>query len=340
MNLIIAGFGTVGQSLAELIVENSEMLKRVYGISIRVVGIVDSQGAAVSEKGVPLKDAIRIKRSEGTVAKLYPFGSNMTTIEVLETIAADVLIEVTQTNIRDGEPGMTHIKSAIKHGVNVITANKGPLALALPSLKELASYKGVQLRFSGAVGGGLPVIAFARECAKGDEITKLEGILNGTTNYILSRMEDGLEMDEALKEAQMKGYAERDPSLDIMGLDTACKAVILANEIMGKRVTLSDIKIKGIEDVKREDILKSKENGMTLRLLAVIEHDRIYVDTMKIKLEDPLAVRYSYNAVAISTKNSGRHIITGRGAGGRETATAIIRDLISLKEQIVSRYMA
>lgn len=340
MNVIIAGFGTVGQGLAELLLESSSALRRLYGISIKVVGIVDSGGAALSSEGISLEEALMVKRREGTVARLRPYGNDATVSEAIESVEAQVLIEVTQTNLRDGEPGMTHIRSAIQHGLNVITANKGPLALALPSLKELAQHKGVQLRFSGAVGGGLPVIAFARECVKGDEITKLEGILNGTTNYILTMMEVGMEMDEALKDAQAKGYAERDPTLDVSGLDTACKTVILANEVMGRRVTLSDVRVSGIEDVRRDDVINAGKEGFVIRLLGVVERDRINVGVARIRDDDPLAVRYTYNAVAITMKNSGRHIIIGRGAGGRETATAILRDIISLKEHVVSKYVA
>lgn len=335
MNIVVAGFGTVGQNLAQLLLTHREFLRKAYGLVVKVVAVVDSKGAAVSQRGLDLDLVLRCKREHGTVAKVPSAGCEMDLLEVVQSVEADVLIEATYTNLRDGEPGMTHIIKALQLGLNVVTVNKGPLALAMPMLKEMAEHRKLALRFSGTVGGGLPVLAFAKECSKGDRAVKVEGILNGTTNYILTRMEEGLSFEEALTEAQEKGYAERDPTLDVSGMDTACKLVILANEVLGKRVTLRDVKVEGITTIKPEDIKMAKSLGKVVKLVGVADESEVFVKPLSIDQSDPLAVKYNYNAITLTLENSGKHTITGKGAGGRETATAIIRDLISIKERLV-----
>lgn len=335
MNIVIAGFGTVGQSFVQLLMNHGEFLKKAYGMVISVVAIVDSKGAAISQRGLDLGLVMRYKKEHGTIAKVPSIGYEMGLLEVLRNVEADVLIEATHTNLKNGEPGMTHILSALRLGLNVVTVNKGPLALAMPMLKEVAEHRKLALKFSGTVGGGLPVLAFAKECAKGDRVFKVEGILNGTTNYILTRMEDGLSFEEALVEAQEKGYAERDPTLDVSGMDAACKLVILANEVLGKKVTLRNVEVEGIMNIKPEDIKIAKNTGKAIRLIGVAEESRVFVKPLTVEQSDPLAVKYAYNAIALTLENSGRHIIIGKGAGGRETATAIIRDLISIKDRLI-----
>lgn len=335
LRILLAGFGIVGKSLAEILLENSERLRREEGLNIRIIGIVDSGGAAVYEKGLNLEEMIKTKKRNRSVSLNIEYGRpGLNVLDLLDELDVDVLVDATPTNLVDGEPSYTYIKKALTSRVHVVTVNKGPLALALPALKELAQHKDVILRFSGSVGGGLPVIEFARQCARGDNIVKIEGVLNGTTNYIISRMEDGLEFDAALREAQEKGYAEKDPGLDIKGFDTAAKLVILANEILGIKATLNNVDIKGIEELSRKEINEAIQDGETYRLIGRVDGG-LEVKPTKIRKEDPLAIRYSLNAVSFTTLNSGVHVILGRGAGGRETATAIIRDLIEIKKKLV-----
>lgn len=335
MRIILAGFGVVGRSLLEIIGERSGKLRGLYGLNPRFVAIVDSGGAAVSEQGLEPLRALQVKELKKTVAEYPELGRRGLGVEdILEDVEADIYIDATPTNIIDGEPSYTYLRKALAKKLHVITVNKGPLALALPALKELANHRGVMLRFSGSVGGGMPVIEFARQCAMGDRVIRVEGILNGTTNYILTRMEeDGLSFEKALREAQEKGLAERDPTLDIKGLDTAAKLVILANEVLGIKSTIQDVEIKGIDEIRLEDVEKAAKRGEVIRLLGKVDGG-LKVEPTAIKREDPLAVKYAMNAIAFHAENSGRHIITGKGAGGRETATAIIRDLIQIKAAI------
>ncbi|MEM2630410.1 MAG: homoserine dehydrogenase, partial [Candidatus Bathyarchaeia archaeon] len=204
-------------------------------------------------------------------------------------------------------------------------------ALALPALMDLASYNKVFLRFSGAVGGGTPVLDLAKKCLIGEKILLVKGILNGTTNYILTKMyEEGVSLEEALKEAQKLGYAEADPSYDIEGIDTACKLVIIANWIMNKRISIKDVKIEGIKNVTLKDVSEAKKRGNVIKLIGEV-NDEAFVKPMEISSLNPLCVSGTLNAVTFNVEDSGEITIVGKGAGGKETASAIIRDLIDIK---------
>jgi homoserine dehydrogenase len=219
---------------------------------------------------------------------------------------------------------------------NVICVNKGPLALAFPSLIELANYNGVMLRFSGTVGGGTPILEFAKRCLKGDRIISFHGILNGTTNYILSKMEEGRTYDAAMEDAKEKGYAEANPTLDVDGFDAAAKLVIMANWVMGMKVTMKDVNRTGIMDVRLPDVKKAAERGNAIKLLAVCDHRRLDVAPTEVAKTDPACVNGTLNAVTFSSEHSGQQTIIGRGAGGMETASAILRDLIEIRDATFS----
>ncbi|MFQ5998907.1 MAG: homoserine dehydrogenase, partial [Candidatus Bathyarchaeia archaeon] len=243
MRIILVGFGVVGQSLLRMANSRHADLIRTTGIRPKFVGVCDSRGAAVSVRGLDVERLLQMKGSKGTVAALREFGKvGITPSELIEDTEAGVVVEATSTNLKNGQPGIHHIMTSLKNRRHVITVNKGPLAHALPALLELAKHNDVYLRFSGTVGGGTPVLDFAKKCLLGERIVSLRGILNGTTNYILTKMADeGISYEMALKEAQRAGYAEKDPSLDVDGLDTAAKLVIIANWVMNLRVTLSDV---------------------------------------------------------------------------------------------------
>ena len=199
---------------------------------------------------------------------------------------------------------------------------------------ELSDYNNVMLRFSGTVGGGTPVLEFAKHCLKGDKITSFMGILNGTTNYILTKMAEGLTFEESLKDAKVKGYAEAEVSLDINGDDAAAKLVIMANWIMGYKVTIKDVYKKGISDIKLEDIEDAIKKKKNIKLIAKCDANDLFVKPFLISKEDPICVNGTLNAVTFKSEHSGEQTIIGRGAGGTETASAILRDLIEIKENL------
>jgi homoserine dehydrogenase len=190
------------------------------------------------------------------------------------------------------------------------------------------------LRFSGTVGGGTPILEFAKRCLKGDRIISFKGILNGTTNYILSKMEEGLTFDSALNDAKQKGYAEAVPSLDIEGYDAAAKLVIMANLIMGMKVTIKDINRTGISSVQVSDVQRAQERGNAIKLLAICDKNKLDVRPTEVSKKDPICVDGTLNAVTFFSEHSGHQTIIGRGAGGMETGSAILRDLIEIKDTI------
>lgn len=337
MRAIMVGFGAVGKAFAEMVTKRSPSLEKQYGIIPKIVAIVDRGGALINQQGLDLQEAISIRLASGSVSGHRTMGHRgATAMTVIDSVEADVLLELTPTNLPDGEPGLTHIESAIKKGLNVITTNKGPITAAMPSLLELAQYQRVQLRFSGTVGGGIPILNFAKKCLTGCNIESIEGILNGTTNHILTRMLDaGITFNAALKEAQEAGYAEADPSYDINGLDTASKLVIMCNWIMGRRASLMDVDIQGISNVTVEDIVREKRSDKAIKLVGSIDESEISVHPQPIPFNSPLCVKGNLNAVVFKTDIAGSITITGRGAGGTETASAVLRDLIDIKETLL-----
>jgi homoserine dehydrogenase len=332
LRIILCGFGVVGQSLVKLFDSRSEELYSKYGLKPRVVGVFDSKGSAIDSSGLDLGKLVETKKKFGTVKNYAETKNNMSGLDIIKNFEAEVLIETTASNYKDAEPGMTHITSAMKKGMHVISVNKGPLALAFPSLLELATYNQVMLKFSGTVGGGTPILDYAKDSLRGERITSFAGILNGTTNYILTNMANGLSFDSALKDAKDKGYVEADESLDLDGLDAAAKLVILANWIMGMKVTMPDIKCTGIRKVTSEDIKKAAKKKCAIKLIASCDRE-LEVAPKEVSIDDPLCVNGTLNAIAFTSEHSGTQTIIGKGAGGMETASSILRDLLDIRQE-------
>ena len=337
MRLIVVGFGAIGQNFAKLLLSRSADLYRIHGIKPRIVACTDSRGSSISSAGLDLGRLLEVKKAKGTIGEYEKRSSKFDSLHVIENVDAEMVLELTPTNLDNGEPGNSHLISAMRSGKHIITVNKGPLALAFPSLIELANYNGVILRFSGTVGGGTPILEFAKRCLKGDRITSFKGILNGTTNYILSKMEEGLTFEIALDYARQEGYAEAQPSLDVDGYDAAAKLVIMANWIMGMKVTMKDVNRVGIKEVKMSDIERAHKKGNAIKLIAMCDNKQLNVKPTEVSKMDPLCVNGTLNAVTFSSEHSGQQTIIGRGAGGMETASAVLRDLIEIKDTIFER---
>ncbi|HET6517732.1 MAG TPA: homoserine dehydrogenase [Nitrosopumilaceae archaeon] len=333
MRIILCGFGSVGQSLAKLLDSRAEDLYAQYGLKPRIVGVFDSKGSAVETSGLDLSKLISAKKKNRTIKNYSKTNNKMSGVDLIHNVDADVLIETTASNYKDAEPGMSHITNAMKKGMHVISVNKGPLALAFPSLMELATYNHVLLRFSGTVGGGTPILDYGKNSLRGERIISFAGILNGTTNYILTNMANGMSFEVALKDAKSKGYVEADESLDLDGLDAAAKLVILANWVMDMKVTLPDIKRTGIRKVTSTDIQSATKNKCAVKLIASCDKN-LEVSPREISLEDPLCVNGTLNAISFTSEHSGTQTIIGRGAGGMETASSILRDLLDIRKEI------
>jgi homoserine dehydrogenase len=336
LRLILLGFGVVGQSFVKLLLSHSTDLYNDYGIKPKVVGCADHKGIVSCNQGLDLDRLLNVKKKKRSVIQ---YGTNTDTsgiLDVIENIDAEVVIELTPTNITNGEPGKTHIIAAMKSGKNVITVNKGPLALEFPSLMELAEYNRIAFKFSGTVGGGTPILEFAKRCLRGDRIISFEGILNGTTNYILSKMYEGLNFTEALRDASEKGYAEKDSTLDIDGYDAVAKLVIASNLVMNMKSTMSDVVRTGIRDVQPTRVMNERKKGNAIKLIASCDGKNLVVKPKPVSTKDPICVDGILNAVTFTCQHSGQQTIIGKGAGGMETASSILRDLIDIRNMIRS----
>ncbi|HIP15930.1 MAG TPA: homoserine dehydrogenase [Methanothermococcus okinawensis] len=335
MKVILVGFGVIGRGVINVIKRKREYLKKRYGMDLKVVAICDSSGAAIDENGLDLDLALEVKKKKGKIAEYPDKGVSLPATEVIETLDGDILIEATPTNIENGEPAKTYIIQAFKSGKHVITANKGPLALYFQELMSYAKKYNKIFRYEASVGGAMPIINLARETLAGNEIIEIKGILNGTTNYILTKMErENLDFDTVLKEAQELGIAETDPYQDISGLDTAAKIVILANSIMDMNVTIKDVKIEGITRITPEALTMANKGGYTIKLIGEVKKNKLEVGPKLIPLDDPLNVKGSLNVAKLYTDLAKEVIVVGRGAGSIETSSAILSDIISIYLQM------
>jgi len=327
MKIAIIGFGSVGRGVAEVLIEKRDYLKRYLG-DYKVVAVTDSKGGVFDENGLNLREVLEMKK-RGSLPK------RITSIEVVRELDFDVCVEVTPTNIENGEPGLTHIKECLKRGIDVVTSNKGPLAVAFKELMKLAEKNNARLMFEATVGGAMPVIKLAKVDLAGNEIISIKGILNGTCNYILSRMEkELLPYEMILEEAKELGIAETDPTYDVEGIDAGAKLVIIANAIMGIDAKFEDVERVGISDLTPEAFKVALENGYTIRLIAEATREFLRVSPRLIPLNHPLAIYGTLNALEIETDLAGEVFVIGRGAGSRETASAIISDLICLSKSL------
>src|ERR687898_1011953 len=264
----------------------------------RIVACVDKEGSAIDTSGLDIQRLLEIKKNKGTVGEYYRNKtSQLDPLQIIENIDAEIVMELTPTNLKDGEPGLSHIISAMKSGKNVITVNKGPLSVAFPSLIELANYNGIMFKFSGTVGGGTPILEFAKRCLKGDRIISFEGILNGTTNYILSKMYEGLNFSEALQDASEKGYAEKDPTLDIDGYDAVAKLVIASNFVMNLKSTINDVRRTGIRDIQASQLVNERKKGNAIKLIASCDGKNLVVKPKPVSMKDPICVDGILNAI-------------------------------------------
>jgi homoserine dehydrogenase len=335
LRIVLLGFGTVGQALARILTKDRDWLGKNYGFEPQVTAIVDSQGSCRDDDGLNLDLALKVKEKHGTVQRYPGKGERKTSnLQIISETEAEVVVETTPSNFENGEPGLTNIKQSLAAKKHVVTANKGPLALAMPALLELANHMRLQLRFSATVGGGTPFLSFASNCLPGERILAIHGILNGTTNYILTRMDEAsLTFQKALAEAQEKGYAEKNPANDVEGRDTAAKIVIIANWILKRRISLKELEITGISKIGPESIRKAQTSGARVKLIGRLSGSEASVKPENVQVDDPVCVPGTLNALTFSTEHAGDMTLIGRGAGGEQTASAIIRDLVDVRSE-------
>ena len=329
MRVFICGFGTVGQGFAEVLARRMDFLEERYGCPILVTGAMDSKTYVLDRNGLDPLDLVATKQRTGRVGEDEYSDST----KVLDQAAYDILVEVSPTDIKTGGAGLRNITHALENRKDVITVNKGPLALKFNELITLARRNKCKFRFEGSVGGAMPIINLCRENLRGEKIESIRGIFNGTCNFILSKMDKGQPFDQVLKEAQQMGYAETDPTNDIEGYDSACKVAILANSVFGRNVTFDDVKITGITGITEEAIALAASRNMVIRLIGEVSETKLEVGPRLVPRGHPLSISGTLNTAQIISDLAGPITVSGRGAGRTETASAILSDLISIMDE-------
>jgi homoserine dehydrogenase len=339
--LAFIGFGTVGQGLSEILVEKKDMLARKYNFHFTVVAISDlMKGSVYNKDGLDLAKILDMIKN-GTKLGDYPTGTKgMDSLRTIKETNANTIIEVTYTDVKTGEPALSHIKTALSAGKHVVTTNKGPAINQSSELLNIAQLNNVHYGFEGVVLAGTPVLNLAKYTLAGTKISGFKGILNGTTNFILTRMEEGMSYTDALKKAQELGYAESDPIGDVEGWDAVGKVVILSNVLLERKIGWEQVKRKGISKLTISDIKKAKSEGKRWKLIgnAEIRKDGTLdakVWPEKLMLNDPLAgVGEAINALTFYTDELGSVTIVGPGAGRRETGFALLINLLNIHREI------
>lgn len=336
MRIGIIGYGGVGKALIRLFEDKKYDFER-YCFNPKIIFILKSNGGIYDPEGIDCKKLIKFTEKEGDITLYSKGGSRNLYFEKLIKVAdIDLLIELTPTNIKDGEPALTYISEALNRGIHVVTGNKGPILLAYRKLKELAKKNGVQLFIGCTTGGALPTIYAGSIDLAGANIVSIEGILNGTTNFILQEMEERqISFEEALKTAQELGIAEKDPYLDIEGWDTATKLLILTNALMATDIKLSDIQVNGISNITLTDIKGAKCKGEKFKLIGrseVIENKiEVSVNLVKIGKDHPLYhVDGRNKGVRYTSDSLGDLTVLGGASGVTSAAASILRDIILL----------
>ncbi len=314
LRVAILGLGTIGTGVARLLLEHKELLAARAGRPVKLVAAADrdlSRDRGLDLSGVQLFDDAE---------------------KLLREAEADVVVEL----IGGYEPARSLVLAAIAQGRHVVTANKALIAKHGEEILAVAAKKGVAVLFEAAVGGGIPILKALREGLAANRITSVIGILNGTCNFILTRMEEtGEDFASALREAQARGYAEADPSLDVDGVDAAHKLAILAAMAFGARLNFAGVHTEGIARVTPIDMEHARELGYRIKLLAVARPHKqaieMRVHPALVPLSSPLAeVRDSYNAVMVVGDFVEKTMFYGRGAGERPTASAVVADILDI----------
>jgi homoserine dehydrogenase len=322
MKIAILGMGAVGRGILE------ELDKKDLGLT--VTGVADSKSALIDKDGIHIEEVLSAKSEHG-----FCGDKALSATDIIERADFDVLVEVTPTNATSGEPATQFMKSAMARGKHVVTSNKGPIALHHAELQNIARKRGVAVRYEATVGGAIPIMHTLQDGLAGNRILAVFGILNGTCNFILTRMAaEGLTYEQALLEAREMGYAEADSTYDVKGIDAAIKLVILSNTIWKRNVKMEDVDITGIDMLTTDALRLAEDQHCTIRLIAeaVPEKDILRVAPRILHRNHPLVVEGSLNAITIETDMAGEITLIGKGAGSRETASAVIGDLLFIRD--------
>ncbi len=334
MRIALIGFGTVGRGLVEILRDKAVDLYEQYAFAPQIVAVATrTRGTLYCPDGLNL-DRLLAAIGAGHLDH-YPdvpnLQRNLVPLALINTCNASVLVEAGTTDLQTAQPALDYCCAAFERGMHLVLANKGPIALAFEELRARAQTVGRRLLFEGTVMSGTPSLRLALQALAGCTITEARGIINGSTNYMLTQMEAGLTYAEAEAQAQQLGYLEADPSADVDGWDAAGKALILAAALFGRQFALADLDVRGIRDLTPEALAEAKAAGTRWKLIARVTPDGGSVGPQRIPLDHPLAgVSGATNALTLTTDLLGDVTLIGPGAGGQQTGFALLSDLLDL----------
>jgi len=338
IRLVLTGIGNLGQRFCRILFDKDAQLQERYGLRFVLVGAADSRGAAYNHKGLDLAEVLLLKATGGSVSKYgeggRPGWSAQTLVEFAE---ADVLLEATPVNLQQrAEPGLSCMRLAMRHGMHVITPNKGPLALAYRELQALAQTQRVQLRFDGAVAGGLPAINLGTRDMRGAIIERIDGVPNLATGFVMDQVAEGTPWEEALSRARLEGVLDGDGAWDLEGWDAAAKLVILANAVLDIPATLDDVSRTGILGLTPAELAAARKRGERYRLLACAERQpegdyRLSVAPATLTPQHPLgALGSKHMAIRYTTDIYGALTTIIEEADPTPSAATMLRDLLDI----------
>ncbi len=325
VSLILVGYGGVGRALIDIMHKDKDYLKQNYGFEPKIKAICEMKGSLVNENGIDIASLIGVK----DITQLPDWKEGKAALDVIKEISADILAECSWAS-KDGEPATTVLKTAMQNKMSVVSSNKPPFYLRYKEMSDIAKANDVMMKIESTVLSAVPALA-AKDSLAGTHIKSIKGILNGTCNYILTRMtQSNLPFGDALKEAQDLGYAEADPTMDINGKDAAGKIVILANALLGWDKTIKDIEVTGIDMVTAEDIENAKKDNKYIKHVCSAKDGKLSAGVELIPMDSTMAVMGSLNLVEIDTEHAGPYTFIGRGAGGPEAAAGVLSDIINI----------
>ncbi len=340
--LALIGFGNVNQGLVEILRDHQQFLADTYGVQFTIVGVSDLlKGSIYSPDGLDVNILLSAINKDGNLEQVAALERGWEAPKLIANSNADVVVEASYTDLTTGQPAISYVRGALESGKHVVTSNKGPVALCYHELSKLAQQKNLQFGVEGTVMSGTPAIFLGRDILKSAMIKKVEGILNGTTNYILTKMEEGVSYHDALAEAQRQGYAEADPTGDVEGFDAAGKVVILSQLLFDQPIGMGDVDRTGISQLTLKDINEARQAGERWKLIGSLEEKDgklcARVAPVRLPLSNPLAnVSGATNAITYDTRILGRVTLIGPGAGRQETGFALLSDLLSIHKSQLS----
>lgn len=332
--LVLSGFGNVGREFVKLIYEKRNNIIKEYGVDLILCGVIGREGCIFEDEGLDL--ITLLKCYPGSKGILQYAEMNKDSFYDYPVFEGDILVECTNSNIHDGGAALNYILNAIKRGMDLVVVSKGALITDFNNIMELAKKKNIKLKYSGATAAALPTMDIGYYSLAGAKINSITGVLNGTCNYILTRMDDeNISFDQALDEAIEKGIAERENSMDIDGIDSACKLLLLSNSLMNTEYKLEQVSITGIRNICIEDIRKAKEENKVIKLIsrAYCIDDRVILEVLPEKIDKNnvlAAIRGTNKGVMFNTDTMGEVCVFGGASNPRGAAAAAVKDVINI----------